>query len=261
MTGASDDLGREVDVEAGQPGTVDRFLLGCGLAGLAVIVLFAVSNFALGDWAPPEPSASPAEISRFFLVNGPRLEWAVGMRYLVFFLLPIFLYGVSLWVRGAEPVARSLSRIALIGTAWLVAAGSVANTLESMLIYARGDLVSEPQLAHVSALGMNALFGIAVVPHALIIGGLSEAGRRTKTLPLPLVILGYFQAVTGLIGGAALGRALEHGWFFNLSFGLSFFAFALWYLGAALVLVLGASKRIRARQNAHRLDARPSAAR
>jgi hypothetical protein len=240
---------------------VDRLLLGCGLAGLAAMVLFAVSNFVLGDWAPPEPSARPSEIARFFVDNGPRLEWAVGMRYLVLFLLPIFLYGVALWVQGAEPVARSLSRIALIGTAWLVAVGSVANTLEAMLVYARSDLASEQQFAHVSSLGMNALFGIAIIPHALIIGGLSEAGRRTKTLPLPLVILGYFQAVTGLIGGAALGRALEHGWFFNLTFGLSFFAFALWYVGAALVLVHGTTKRIRAREGTHPLDARPSAAR
>jgi hypothetical protein len=242
-------------VEAEQSRVVDRFLLGCGLAGLAVIVLFSVSNFALGDWAPPEPSASPTEISHFFNDNGSRLELAVGMRYLVFFLLPIFLYGVALWVRGTEPIAKALSRIALIGTAWLVAVGSVANTLESMLIYARQDLASEPQLTHVSSLGMNALFGIAVIPHALIIGGLSEAGRRTKTLPLPLVILGYFQAVTGLVGGAGLGRALEHGWFFNLTFGLSFFAFALWYLGAALVLVVGASRRVRVSQDGHPVEA------
>jgi hypothetical protein len=239
----------------------DGLLLCCGFAGLAAIVLFAISNFALGDWAPPEPSASPTEISRFFVDNGPRLAWAVGMRYLVFFLLAIFLYGVALWVQDAEPVARSLSRIALIGTAWLVAVGTVANTLESMLIYARGDLASEPQLAHVSSLGMNALFDIAIIPHALVIGALSEAGRRTKTLPLPLVILGYFQAVTGLIGGAALGQALEHGWFFNLTFGLSFFAFALWYLGAALVLVFGARQRIRAPRKALAVDALPSATR
>jgi hypothetical protein len=222
------------------PKSGDRLLLGCGIAGLAVIVLFVVSNFALGDWEPPEPAASSTEISRFFADNGARLEWAVGMRYLVFFLLPIFLYGVVLSVQGADQVAKSLSRIALIGTAWLVAVGTVANTLESMLIYTRANLGSEPQFAHLSSLGMNALFGIAIIPHALIIGALSEAGRRTRTLPLPLIVLGYFQAVTGLIGGVALGQALDQGWFFNLTFGLSFFAFALWYLGAALVLVTGA---------------------
>jgi hypothetical protein len=239
----------------------DRFLVRCGIAGLAVIVLFVVSNFALGDWQPPEPSASPTEISRFFVDNGGRLEWAVGMRYLLFFLLPIFLYGVALWVQGTDRVAKSLSRIALIGTAWLVAVGSVANTLESMLIYTRGNLAAEPQFAHVASLGMNALFGIAVIPHALIIGALSDAGRRTRTLPRPLIALGYFQAITGLIGGAALGQALEEGWFFNLTFGLSFFAFALWYLGAALVLINGARKRLRAQgEEPDTLHARPSAA-
>jgi hypothetical protein len=226
-----------VTVEGAQSRSVERFLTGCGVAGLVAIVLFAVSNFALGDWTPPEPSAGAAEISRFFADNGPRLEWAVGMRYLVFFFLPIFLYGVALSVQGTDAIARSLSRIALIGTAWLVATGTVANTLESMLIYARGDLSSQPQFAHLSSLGMNALFGVAVLPHALVIGALSEAGRRTGRLPLPLIVLGYFQAVTGLLGAVALGRALHHGWFFNLTFGLSFFAFALWYLGAALVLV------------------------
>ena len=236
-------------MEVAQSKSVDRFLLGCGLAGLVIIVLFTVSNFALGDWAPPEPSAGPAEISRFFADNGARLEWAVGMRYAVFFLLPIFLYGVALWVRGADAVAGSLSRIALIGVAWLVATGTVANTLESMLIFGRDDLTSAPEFAHLSSLGLNAFFGVAVLPHALIIASLSEAGRRTRTLPMALIILGYFQAVTGIIGGVALGRALEQGMFFNLTFGLSFFAFALWYLGAAVVLVLGA------RRNAQRLEA------
>jgi hypothetical protein len=159
------------------------------------------------------------------------------MRYLVFLLLPIFLYGVALRVAGNQVVSKSLARIALIGVAWLVATGTVANTLESILIFARGDLATEPELAHLSSLGMNALFGIAVLPHALVIGALSEAGRRTRTLPLPLVVLGYFQAITGILGGIALGRALEHGWFFNLTFGLSFFAFALWYLAAAVLLL------------------------
>lgn len=228
-----------------EQGDRDRFIFGCGLAGLAVFVLFTISNFALGDWQPPEPSASPAEIARFFVANGSKLEWAVGMRYAVFFLLPIFLYGVSLWVRGGDGSAESLSRLALIGVTWLVATGTVANTLESMLIFAKSDLASQPDLAHLSSLGMNALFQAAILPHALVIASLSEAGRRTRTLPKPLVLLGYFQAVTGVLGAVALGQTLDQGLFFKLTFGLSFFAFALWYLGAAVVLVLAVGQRAR----------------
>jgi hypothetical protein len=235
----------------------DRFLFGCGVAGLAIFVLFTVSNFALGDWEPPKPTAGSGEIARFFVANGPKLEWAVGMRFAVFFLLPIFLYGVALWVRHGDAVAESLSRIALIGAAWLVAVGTVANTLEAMLVFAKGDLASEPELAHLASLGMNALFGVAVLPHALIIASLSEAGRRTRSLPMPLVVLGYFQAVTGLVGAVALGQVLEQGLFFDLTFGLSFFAFALWYLGAAVVLVLAADGRMRRADFARANEAGP----
>jgi hypothetical protein len=216
----------------------DRFLFTCGLAGLASIVLFTISNFALGDWQPPKPSASPAEIARFYLAHGAKLEWAVGMRYAVFLLLPTFLYGVALYVRDRDPIAQALSQVALIGVAWLVATGMIANTLEAMLIFAKGDLASQPEFAHLSSLGSNALFGVAVLPHALVIGSLSEAGRRTSTLPMALVVLGYFQAITGVLGAVALGQALRQGLFFDLTFGLSFFAFALWYLGAAVTLVL-----------------------
>jgi hypothetical protein len=223
----------------------DGVLFGCGLAGLAVFVLFTVSNFVLGDWQPPEPSASPGEIARFFVANGSKLEWAVGMRYAVFLLLPIFLYGVALSVRGGDESATSLSRLALIGVTWLVATGTVANTLESMLIFARNDLASQPEFAHLSSLGMNALFEAAILPHALVIACLSEAGRRTTTLPKALVFLGYFQAVTGVVGGVALGRALDQGLFFDVTFGLSFFAFALWYLGAAVVLVFTGGRNAR----------------
>jgi hypothetical protein len=215
----------------------DRSTLVCGGAGLLIMVLFTISNFALGDWNPPKPTASADEISRFFLDHGPTLAWAVGMRYGVFLLLPIFLFGVARFVAGDSGLARSLGVIALVGAAWLVATGTVANTLESILIFERDDLASQADLARLAAIGMNAFFDVAVLPHALVIFCLSEAGRRTRALPGWLVALGYFQAATGVIGGVALVAALHHGTFWNLTFGLSFFAFALWYLAAAVILV------------------------
>jgi hypothetical protein len=92
---------------------------------------------------------------------------------------------------------------------------------------------------------MHAFFEVAVLPHALVIVCLSEAGRRTGRLPGWLVLLGYFQAATGIVGGVALARALEGGTFFNLTFGLSFFSFALWYLAAAVVLVAAGGRGLR----------------
>lgn len=222
--------------------TRDGFGLWCGIAGVAAMVLFVVSNFALGDWDPPLPSASASEIADFFVGEGAKLEWAVGIRYVVFVLLAILLYGVARHVQGTDRLAGSFSRLALVGTAWLVATGTVANTLEAILIYQRDELASQPDLARLASLGMNALFGAAILPHVLIIGSLSWAALRTKTLPVLLIFLGGFQVATGLLGGAALVRTFPHDPFFNLTFGLSFFAFALWYLGSSLVLIVASSR-------------------
>lgn len=69
---------------------------------------------------------------------------------------------------------------------------------------------------------MNGLFLAAILPHALIIGSLSLAGLRTKTLPVLLIILGGFQAVAGALGAFALPQTFEQGPHFYATFGLSF---------------------------------------
>lgn len=219
----------------------EQFTLVAGLVGLAIIALFVISNFVLGDVDPPKTDADAREIADFF--SQAKIEWAAGMRYIIFFLFPIFAFGLARYVRREDELAGVLAGIALLATAWLVATGTVANTMESIMLYEGERLANEPEFARVLNTGMNAFFNAAILPHALLISCLSLAGWRTKTLPAWLSAIGGFQLVTGLIGGAALARGLDWDTFTDLTFGLSFFAFAVWYLLASVVLVVAWMRR------------------
>jgi hypothetical protein len=222
--------------------STDRLPLATGIIGIIIMVLFAVSNFALGGVDPPKPEASAQEVANFFVDHAGNEEWGVGMRFIVFLLLAPFLLGLARHVRGDDALTGALAALAVIGAVWLLTTGTVANTFESILVYERANLAAEPELARLLNIAMNALYSIAILPHALVIGCLSYAGLRTRVFPVWLVAIGCFQVVTGLIGGVTLAQGLKWNTFTDLTFGLSFFAFALWYLLASLVMVVAGTK-------------------
>lgn len=218
--------------------TKDGFAFWCGVGGVAAMMLFVIANFALGDFEPPPPSSSGSEVAEFFAESGSKIEWAAGLRFVIFLLLAFLLYGVARHVQGKDRVAGAFSRLALMGTVWLLAVGTVANTFESILVFESAGLGSQPELARLANLAMNGLFQASIVAHIVIIGCLSLAALRTKKLPPLLIGLGGFQVITGLLGAVGLAATFSMGWFFYVTFGVSFVAFALWYLWAGIVLIV-----------------------
>jgi hypothetical protein len=220
------DTGHETDAENG----IDRSALVAGVTGLVIIVAFSISNFVLADipdW--PNADASADEIADFFGERSRRLQWESGLRYLEFALVPFFAVGVARHVRGARADTNFLTTVALMSQVWLIATGTGANTFESLLIYRADDLANQPELTQTMFLAMTGLFAVALLPWAVTIFCLSEAGRRTRTLPRPVWIIGYVQAIAGTVAAVAVVQLLEDGPVAAAEL-VAFLGFALWIL-------------------------------
>lgn len=227
------------DLRRGSAGLAeaDRFTFVAGIVGIVLILGFVVSNFGLADvpnW--PANDATADELADFFSTRAGKLQWEAGLRFMELFLLPFFAIGVARHVRGNRTDTRMLAAVALIGQVWLMATGLAANSFESVLIFQADELSAEPEFARAMFLSMTVLFAIAVLPWALTILCFSEAGRRTRTLPRSIWLVGYVQAATGVISGAMLTQTLEDNLAAAAGF-VAFLAFALWVLLVAIHLL------------------------
>lgn len=218
--------------------------------GVALVIMiaatFIVSGFAGGDSAPG-PDATTAEIAAFLRDYRAGLQWDLALRFFILavLFLPISI-GLSRHVRGGDRT-WFLPRMVPYLAVWLMAVGAIANTVLGMLLFEGDRLLDEPAVARILLLAITALFLLAMLPHGAIIGVVSEAGRRTGTLPIWLCGLGYLVSLACLL--AVLAMPLSLGFVDSsapgVAAGIAYAANGPWYLITGIVLVVQGWRRKR----------------
>ena len=218
--------------------------------GVALVIMmvstFIVNGFAGGDSAPG-PDATTEEIVTFLRHYRAGLQWDLALRF--FILAVLFLpvgIGLARHVRGGERtwlLPRMIPHLAV----WLMAVGAIANTVQGMLLFEGDRLLDEPAVARILLLAITALYLLAMLPHGAIIGVVSEAGRRTRTLPIWLSGLGYLVSVVCLF--AVLTMPLSLGFVDSsapgVAAGVAYGAIGPWYLITGIVLIVKARRQVR----------------
>jgi hypothetical protein len=218
---------------------VDRLTLGTGLVGVTFVVAAFVLNVVIIGIDAPGTDATAAELGEFVEEHETALEVDVGQRFVVYLLFIPFVIGVARYVSGTreDEAVRLLTLAAVLGAAWVLAAGTVANALFAIAVFEGERLATEPELARTLLLGQHALFVVAAWPHALIIGALSTAGLRARSLPVWLAVVGYLQVCAAVVAVAFLPRSLEGGSAAEAAAGLATAGFGLWYVLVSALLI------------------------
>jgi hypothetical protein len=225
----------------GQDGSIDRGTLATGIAGLSIATLGLVANAISGSLDLPPIDAPGEEMAAFADRYSTQLAWDVGLRFTILFALFIpFCLGMARHFRDGDEITSWVARIPPIAAVWLVATGGTANTLEAVAVFEHERLADSPEVARLLYVLTSAFFLLTLLPHAAVVGSLSEAGRRTGRLPTWLCVSGY--AIVTISFAAVLTMPNSVGNLDSSAPGvLALAAFAgttLWYLFAGLVLVV-----------------------
>lgn len=233
------------------PTTSSRSLITTLATGVGLVIMIALSlvmDVLSGGGDALGPDATNDEIAAFLGDHHTGLQWDLAGRFLI--LLVLFLpisIGLSCHVRGDGQRAELLSRMVPYLAVWLMAIGAIANTVQAMLLFEGDRLIEEPAIARMLLLAVTGLFLLAMLPHGAIIGVVSEAGRRTGTLPIWLSGLGYVVSLACAVAVLTMPRSLG---FIDSSMpgiaaGIAYTAIGPWYLVTGVVLIVKGRPRKR----------------
>lgn len=238
---ATDMQAADIDSQGRDNGGRRRGLetLATGLGLVIMIAMTLLTDAVAGGGSAPGPDATTEEIAAHLRDHrvGLQLDLAVRFVILVLLFLPIAI-GLSRHVRDVH--RRTLpSRVVPYLAVWLMAVGGIANTLLGMLLFEGDRLLEDPGEARMLVLAMSGLFLLTMLPHGAIIGTVSEAGRRTRTLPLWLSGFGYLVFVTCLVAVITMPHSLGFvdGSFAGIAAGIAYIAVGPWYLVTGFVLI------------------------
>lgn len=222
---------------SGRRRSLETMATGAGL--VVMIVMTLVTDAVAGGDSAPGPDATAEEIVAFIDDHrlGLQLDLAGRFIILVLLFLPIAI-GLSRHVRGDHDRRTLPSRMVPYLAVWLMGIGGIANTLLGMLLFEGDRLLEDPGEARILVLAMSGLFLLTMLPHGAIIGTVSEAGRRTGTLPLWLSGLGYLVFVACFVAVITMPHSLGFvdGSFPGVATGIAYIAIGPWYLAAGIVL-------------------------
>jgi hypothetical protein len=222
-------------------GGIDRGTLATGVLGLLIAAVGLTANAISGGLDVPPLDAPGEEIAAFADKYSTQLAWDVGLRFVILFALFLpFCLGMSRHVRGGDELAGWVARVPPLAAIWLAAVGGTANTLEAIAVFDHERLAASPELARLLYILTGAFYLLTLLPHAAVVGSLSEAARRTGRLPLWLCVGGY--AVVAVSFVAVLTMPHSAGQLDSSLAGVvavsAFAGVTLWYLLASIVLVV-----------------------
>lgn len=230
------------DTDGGSRGR--RRSLETAATGVGLVVMIAmtlITDAVAGGDSAPGPDATAEEIVAHIDDHrlGLQLDLAGRFIILVVLFLPIAV-GLSRHVGGNDDQRTLPSRMIPYLAVWLMGIGGIANTILGMLLFEGDRLVDDPGGARLLVLAMSGLFLLTMLPHGAIIATVSEAGRRTGTLPLWLTGLGYLVFVACLVAVITMPHSLGFvdGSFPGIAAGIAYITIGPWYLAAGIVLTI-----------------------
>jgi len=179
----------------GKEATLIRF---GGLAGLLVIGLYILINFAL--MAFPSPTGVPLEqLKTYISDHAGAMATANGLRYLALFCAAFYFVGLYLLTnRRAMPAGNGWSILGLFGAVALLAMGTITNTIQAMPFLNFANLSERPEQVMLLWNLSSLLFRTAMLLAGLMILGFSIAGWQSATFPRWLSVAGLLVAASAL---------------------------------------------------------------
>ena len=184
-----------------------------GLAGLFIIALTLVVNFAL---TPPSPAgdADPEEVAVFFSDHSRSMALANGLRNLGLFLIPVWVVGLySLSARTEDAAAKAWAMMGVVASGALMALGTVNNFIQTAAFVELPVFAEHPELRGLLlSLSYVGFGGASRLVLGAFCAGFSIAGWQSKTLPRWLCIVGLLSAAASVVTAVAIADLLAGGW-------------------------------------------------
>ena len=207
-----------------------------GVAGLLTALTALTLNFLLVAPAP-EFNAPVGEIASYVAEHADGLALSNRLRYVVYLFLVFFGVGLYRLVVGlGQGDDGAWATIGLLGTIWIAAAGTVANSVEAAGIWQAHSAAEQPQLL-IAIWGISGALFIAVqLGWGSLMLGFSVAGRLTGMMPLWLVGLGIVSAATCFVGAIGVLSVMRGGWVELPAFA-SFALFSVWVAATSILML------------------------
>ena len=206
-----------------------------GYAGIAFIITVILAAFLPG--APPPPDASATVVGAF--LDGHHFTWMLS-GWLVFPEAAFFLWFIvqlRAYLRLAPQIDDGLGTYFMLGGILGVTLATLLGIIQLVLGFRPSAELGLPAV-RVLYDAFNAAGAMILGPTAVMMVAASQSGRRHKSLPSGLVVLGYIGAVGCIV--ATLTVFYPTGFFAmgglaTLIFGL--LPFTLWVLWSSVVLI------------------------
>jgi hypothetical protein len=206
-----------------------------GFAGLLFVAFALTLNVVLTP-ASPDFNAPLEEIAAYVSEHASVLAVANALRYVVYFLLPFYAVGLYRFVRGSTDGTQAWATVGLLAAVWILAIGTVANSVETAGLWQADSAAQRPQLL-LAVWGISgALFITVQLAWGTLTLACSVAGRRAGVVPVWLLGLGLVTFLSCLAGSVGVLSVMNGGWAQVPAFS-SFAAFPLWVAITSVLMI------------------------